>query len=50
MKQLKDNPKIEDFVKEALELNSLLSMQHATSCQMILVINLVCKECYSMMN
>jgi len=50
MGQLKDNPKVEDFIKEALELNSLLSKQHETFCQKLSVINLMCKQSDSLMN
>lgn len=50
MEQLKDSPKIDDFKKEDLELNTLLAQQHVVFCQKMTIINDVCNKRDSLMN
>ena len=42
MEKFKDNPKVEEFIKEALEINNLLSQQLIQLCQKISLIHPLC--------
>jgi len=39
MEQFKDNPKVQEFIKEALEINNFLSQQLTQRCQKISLIH-----------
>ena len=48
--KLKDNPKVDEFKKEALELNTLLAQQQVLSCQKISSIIELFEKSDSLMN
>jgi len=42
--EIKHFPKVKEFIKEALEINSLLSKKHSIFCKQIIEISPSCKE------
>ena len=47
---MKDNPKVEDFIKEELELNTLLSKTQAMFYKKLSIMNPLCVKSDSLMN